>query len=78
MIDRISIGVGVLFGSSRFNEITNRLGCSGGMAMGLGCIWVMGCGLGVMGFVAEVSTRLGCGGGLMVVAQWWVVVAWRL
>ena len=32
----------------------------------------------VMGFVAEVSARLGCGGGLMVVAQWWVVVAWRL
>ena len=32
----------------------------------------------VMGFVVEVSARLGRGGGLMVVAQWWVVVAWRL
>ena len=48
MIDQISIGVGVLFGSSRFNGIINRLGCSGGMAMGLGGIWVIGCGLGVL------------------------------
>lgn len=48
MIDRSSIGVGILFGSSRFNEIINRLGCGGGMAMGLGGIWVAGCGLGVL------------------------------
>ena len=41
----------------------------------MGCrLWVK-C---VMGFVAEVAARLGCNGGLMVVAQWWVVVAWRL
>ena len=48
MIDQSSISVGVLFRSSRFNRIINRLGCDGGMAMGLGGIWVASCGLGVL------------------------------
>ena len=48
MIDQSSISVGVLFGSSRFNRIINQLGCDGGMAMGLGGIWVAGYGLGVL------------------------------
>ena len=60
MIDRSSSGVGVLFGSSYFNGIINRLGCSGGMAMGLGGIWVAGCGLGVL-WVLWLRFLLGCG-----------------
>ena len=66
MIDRSSIGVGVLFGSSRFNEIINQLGCGGGMAMGLRSIWVAGCGLGVL-WVLWLRFLLGCGA---LVARW--------
>ena len=74
MIHRSSIGVGLSFGSSRFNGIINQLGCSGGMAMGLGGIWVAGCGLGVL-WVLWLRFLLGWGA---VVARWWVVVAWIL
>ena len=66
MVDRSSSGVGVLFGSSCFNGIINRLGCGGGMAMGLRGIWVAGCGLGVL-WVLWLRFLLGCGA---LVARW--------